>query len=593
MNNLPRWDLSSIYKDVDSEEFKKDIKRIMVWHNDLEKVLEEKSSSSFTLNQAEQILSSYEMMIDTYETLDSYVHALLTVNTTDKKAMQGIHDISEVGLLVHSTHVRFVAYLYENRDKITTAIPSHPYLHAYQYVLKELINEKSHMMSFSEEALAADLLRSGADAFSRLHEAITSTSSIEVDEVTKERKTANELRALAFNENREVRKNAYYHELALWKSQEIPLSFALNGVKGAASTLYEKRHYSDPLENALVQARISRSTLNAMIGAIEENLTVFHRYFKAKAHHLGLDILSFYDLFAPLGSEGTNYSYQDAKDIIVKEFSSFHPAMGIFAKSAFENNWIDFPSVYGKVGGAYCTSFPLRKETRILCNFDGSFDAVSTVAHELGHAYHDFITKDETSLLRHYPMTLAETASIFSQFIVFRGALEKSNKDESIALVEGFIQDATQTCLDILSRFYFEKDLFEKRAMGELSASELSDMMKDAQLRTYQDALNSEELHPYMWAVKGHYYSVDLPFYNFPYAFGQLFSLGLYREYENHKEGFSEKFDTLLNYTGKDEAAKVTLSANCDITGKEFWNESLAVVSSYVDTFCDLVGYYQ
>jgi pepF/M3 family oligoendopeptidase len=590
MNNLPRWDLSSIYVDTDSVEFKNDLHQIQLIYSDLEKLLNKDVEDSTFLNHLIQILSSYELIIDTFETLDAFAHALLTVNTTDKKAMQAVHDVSQEGLLVQRIQVELVSFLYEHSPRVLQAIKNNSFLTQYEYVLVELINEKHHMMSSQEEALAADLVRSGADAFSRLHEAITSTSSIVVDG---EEKTANELRALAFHEDRDVRKKAYDNELALWKRHALPLSFALNGVKGAASTLYERRKYEDPLENALLQARISREVLSAMMGAIEDNLAVFHQYFKAKAFYLGFDSLSFYDLFAPVGNEDSSYSFEEGANLIIKEFSSFHPAMGEFAQKAFEKNWIDSPSVYGKVGGAYCTSFPLRKETRILCNFDGSFDAVSTVAHELGHAYHDYITKDESALLRHYPMTLAETASIFSQFILFKGALSKSSKDRSISLIEGFLQDASQTCVDILSRFYFEKEVFEKRSGGELSADEFCDIMTEAQLKTYQDALNPHELHPYMWAVKGHYYSVDLPFYNFPYAFGQLFSLGLYKEYENNKDGFTDKFDTLLNYTGKDEAAKVTLSAHCDITKKEFWNDSLSVIKEYVDQFCHLVGYSQ
>ena len=588
MNNLPRWDLSSIHSDTDSIEFINDLKRIQLMHSLIEKLIKKEVEDESFLQHLIQLLSSFELLLDTFETLDAYASALLTVNTSDKKAMQAVHDVSKAGLFVQSIQVELVSFLYDHKDIVLPLVKSNSFLTQYEYVIQELINEKHHMMSLKEEALAADLMRSGADAFSRLHEAITSTSSVIVDG---EAKTANELRALAFHEDRSVRKKAYENELSLWKNQSLPLSFALNGVKGAASTLYERRNYTDPLDNALIQARISREVLDAMIGAIEDNLHVFHRYFKAKAHHLGLERLSFYDLFAPVGSEDSVYSFEQGAALIKKEFTAFHPAMGDFATRAFDNNWIDSPSVYGKVGGAYCTSFPLRKETRILCNFDGSFDAVSTVAHELGHAYHDFITKDESALLRHYPMTLAETASIFSQFILFKGALSNSITDGRISLIEGFLQDASQTCVDILSRFYFEREVFKRREKGELSASEFCDIMRDAQLKTYQDGLNPEELHPYMWAVKGHYYSADLPFYNFPYAFGQLFSLGLYKEYETKPEGFADKFDTLLNYTGKDEAAKVTLSAECDITTKEFWNESISVIETYVNEFSHLVGY--
>ncbi len=588
MDKLPRWNLSSIYSDTESGEFRDDLKRVSLMHTEIVALINTNDASLIFLDRLIQILSSFELLGDTFETLNAYAYALLSVNTADKKAMQAVHDVSEASLAVQSTKVELVSFLYEHKEEVLKAIKNNSFLTQYEYVIVELIDEKKHQMSKKEENLAADLIRSGADAFSRLHEAITSTSYTIVDG---EKKTANELRSLAFHSDRSVRKKAYEHELALWKTQELPLSFALNGVKGAASTLYERRNYRDPLENGLLQARINQEVLDAMIGSIEESLEVFNRYFKAKAYYLNLPVLSFYDLFAPVGATKSTYSFEEGANLIIKEFTSFHLAMGEFAKKAFDQNWIDSPSVYGKVGGAYCTSFPLRKETRILCNFDGSFDAVSTVAHELGHAYHDYITKDESALLRQYPMTLAETASIFSQFILFKGALSNSSKEESISLIEGFLQDASQTCVDILSRFYFEKEVFDKRKMGELSGDDFCRIMKESQLKAYQDGLNPDELHPYMWAVKGHYYSVDLPFYNFPYAFGQLFSLGLYKEYEKHPSGFTDRFDTLLNFTGKDEAIKVTLTAHCDITKKEFWKESIGVIENYVDQFCNLVGY--
>ena len=361
-------------------------------------------------------------------------------------------------------------------------------------------------------------------------------------------------------------------------------------MKGTTITLDKKRGYKDPLERSVKQARITDTVLEALIGSIESYLPMFRRYLKAKAKLMGLPKLAFFDLFAPVGLTQQKYSCDAAKEFIIENFSAFHLPLGEFAKMAFEKQWIDAESRVGKVGGAYCTSMPLRKETRVLCNFDHSFDSVSTIAHELGHAYHDKVTSELPALLRNYPMTLAETASIFSQFIIFQGALKHANTDERLSLIEGFLQDSTQVCVDILSRFYFEKDVFEKRVHGDIMADELSRMMVDAQKRSYGDVLEETLLHPYMWAVKSHYYSSGLSYYNYPYAFGQLFGLGVYQLSQDYDD-FGARYDQLLHTTGMYSAPEVTAKIGCDITTEEFWKKSLDLINTYVDEFCQLCDY--
>ncbi|MGD1833809.1 MAG: M3 family oligoendopeptidase [Sphaerochaetaceae bacterium] len=587
MSTLPCWDLESIYPESDDTLFNADIASLSSAALEIETLVSSKQTASFDDIVFKKLISLYETMLDTYETIDAYANALLSVNTADERAVRKVNDAGKAGLTVQRIHVAVVEFMYLHRTEVEQLL-QRPSWDSYRYVISLLLDEKQHLMSSEMEDLAADLNRSGSDAFTRLHEAVTSSASIEMDG---EKKTVIELRAMAFAPDRKVRKKAFSKELELLKEHETALAFALNGVKGTALTLYGRRNYSDALENALKQSRISRKVLDAMISSIEDHRSMFERYFTVKAHYLGLDRLSFYDLFAPVGESASSYTFAEARSVIIDRFSSFHPQMGSFAKMAFEKGWIDSAPHAGKVGGAYCTSFPSRKETRILCNYDGSFDALSTVAHELGHGYHDWVTKDLPALQRHYPMTLAETASIFSQFIIFQGVLENNSGPESITFIESFLSDASQTCIDILSRFYFEQELFEKRKEGELSPQKLCDLMTDAQKRSYGNGLKEEDLHPYMWAVKGHYYSVDLPFYNFPYAFGQLFSLGLYREYEKDRENFPQRFDALLRLTGVDKAEKVTESAACDITDRRFWDESLSVVGKYIDRFCDLTGY--
>lgn len=589
MQHLPHWNLDSIYPGITSREFARDLASIAPLVERLDTQLADTQPD--IVSWLSTLLETYQELLDTTETLYAYASALLTVNTNDEAAMRGLNQVEEVSLAVKGVHVRFINALALRKDAVRDTVAAGAPLKVYGFVIEELLQEQEHTMSEAEEDLAADLNRSGTDAWGRLQEAISSNADVLWDETTGERKTVIQLRALAFEADRDIRKRAFEAELSVWKRHEIAFAYALNGVKGTTISLDKRRGYRDPLQRATMQARISDEVLHALIGTIEKNLTVFNKYLRAKAHALGLERLAFYDLFAPVGELDTRYSYDEARNFIIDNFSRFHPPLGTFATSAFDEMWIDSEPRAGKVGGAYCTPFPLHRETRILANFDHSFDGVSTLAHELGHAYHDHVTSDLPALLRHYPMTLAETASIFSQFIIFQGALHTSDSRGQVALIESFLQDATQTCVDILSRFYFEREVFAQRVEGDLMADQFSHLMFEAQKATYGDALDETALHPYMWAVKGHYYSSELSFYNFPYAFGQLFGLGVYALSEREGEGFGSRYDELLVRTGQDTAPAVTESIGCDITKEAFWQQSVDVIASYVEWFCELTGY--
>jgi oligoendopeptidase F len=232
---------------------------------------------------------------------------------------------------------------------------------------------------------------------------------------------------------------------------------------------------------------------------------------------------------------------------------------------------------------------PKAGESRILANFDGSFDGLFTLAHELGHGYHGWVLKDLPYIQQDYPMTLAETASIFCETIVFNRALESSTSDDRLAVLELFLQSATQVIVDILSRYKFEAAVFERREKGDLSPEELCELMLEAQRETYGDGLDAKLMHPYMWAVKSHYYSADLSFYNFPYAFGQLFGLGLYATYATDVHEFPARYKELLQSTGQKTANEVTKSAGFDIEDSAFWQSGIDVIAERANEFAALV----
>ncbi len=581
MSVLPTWDLDPIYPGCTSKEFQHDLDWVVSSSKELEtKLLEGKED-------LQDLISFYELILDHLENLDAYSSACLTTDTSNEQYLRAVSQSEEASLVVQHMQVVFLNFLATRSDEILQKTGEGGDLESYRFPLQELLEVQRHQMSEELEDLANDLARSGTDAFSRLQEALSSSVSTAWDEESE--KTVIQLRNEAFNADREVRKRAFEKELEIWKTYEVAFASSLNGVKGTTLTLDARRGYESPLQRSLMQSRITQPILDALITTLEKNLPLFRGYLFNKAKVLGIETCAFYDLFAPVGSEEQHFTYDQAHSFIVEQFSAFDPEMGRFADHAFKARWIDPESRKGKVGGAYDTAFPLAKQSRILSNFDFSYNGVSTLAHELGHAWHDSVVLKKSHLLRTYPMTLAETASIFSEFLVFQGALQRSEKEGRLALVEHFLQEATQVCVDILSRYYFERDVFSKRVEGDLSATTFSSLMEEAQRKTYGDALSV--YHPYMWAVKGHYYSSDLSFYNYPYAFGQLFALGLWAKSQQEKGDFPASYKALLGATGSMSAADVAQLMDIDLSDVRFWQEGMDVIASYAGEFSDAISH--
>jgi len=396
------------------------------------------------------------------------------------------------------------------------------------------------------------------------------------------------VRNLAYDPDRETRRAAYEAEIAAWQRAALPLAASLNGVKGEVNTLALRRKWGSALDEALYDSNIDRETLDAMMQAAHESFPDFCRYFHAKARALGIERLAWYDIFAPVGADNRAWSYGDATDFIVEQFGAYSQKMSDFAARAFREEWIDAEPRPGKRDGAFCMGVQ-REVSRVFLNYKPSFGSVSTLAHELGHGYHNFVKAQRTMIQKATPMTLAETASIFCETIVQHAAMKNASTEEQIALLESSLQRSAQVVVDITSRFLFEKRVYEKRLQRELSVDEFNNLMLGAQRETYGDGLDQEKLHPYMWAVKPHYYRPELSFYNFPYMFGHLFGLGLYARYMEEPEAFKQDYDDLLSSTGLDDAATLASRFGIDIRTPDFWRSSFDIVRGEIAQFEQLV----
>ncbi|MFA6506299.1 MAG: M3 family oligoendopeptidase [Treponemataceae bacterium] len=596
---LPRWNLGPLYASFDAPEYARDRELLAELSAQLLVELDTPfpQETSAAGVRVKRVLVLLEKAGDLAENVGAYAYAVYSTDTRNASALAAINAAEERALPLERAAVLFRTRLTEIAHLVPALVEDGSFA-PYAFFFAEQIELASKQMSGELEDLAADLARTGADAWSRLHEAVSSTASSPWPRDGAEgRKTVVALRSLAFDSDRSVRADAFRAELDAWKAAEIPIAAALNGVKGSYLIVNTRRGWRDALEKSAYQARISVQTLDSLIASLEESLPVFRRYLKAKARLLGVPACAFYDLFAPVGETGRKWSYDQSRAFIIDRFSAFDSGMGAFAGHAFDASWIDAEPREGKVGGAYCMDFPIKGDSRILCNYEGSFSSLTTLAHELGHAWHHEQLKDLPRTLSAYPMTLAETASIFAETVVFESALSecrgRNAAGELLGLLEINLQDSCQVIVDILSRFYFERSVFARRASGELSPADFCSLMVDAQKATYGDAVDPQALHPYMWAVKGHYYSGDLAFYNFPYAFGLLFGLGLYARYEKEGAAFATDYRALLRMTGSAGAVDVGRKAGFDMENIDFWRSGISVIAARVEEFERLCGQVQ
>jgi len=541
-----------------------------------------------TIRTFEEVVNRLNAVLDETLTLNAYISCFVSTNTQDTLAQARLSELQQPLVSLRQLGTRFTAWI--GSLDVEALLERSQVAKEHAYMLSKAKTRAAHLMTPPEETLAAELNVSGGTAWAKLHGDVTSQLSVPVElEGAKQDLPMSMIRNLAYDADRTVRKQGYEAELAGWKQVAVPLAAALNSIKGEVITLGRHRHWPTPLDASLFDSNIDREMLEAMLTAAQESFPDFRCYLHAKARALNLPRLAWYDLFAPIGEEDKVWEYEEATQFIVQQFGTFSSRLSDFAARAFREQWIDAEPRPGKVDGAFCT--PLRQdESRVFANFKPSYGGVSTLAHELGHGYHNLNLAQRTALQQETPMTLAETASIFCETIIRHAAMQDASTEEQIAILEASLQGSCQVVVDITSRFLFEQRVFERRKQRELSVAELNALMVEAQSETYGDGLDGSTLHPYMWAMKPHYYSSEFSFYNYPYMFGLLFGLGLYARFQKDPDGFKKGYDDLLSQTGLADAATLAAQFGINIRSVDFWRASLDIIRADIAQFEKLIA---
>ncbi len=584
---MGKWNLDILYTGLDTEEYKSDYER-------LESLIPELARLANVCNEksAAELLTDYvklnEEISGLVEKLAIYCNLRYSANTRDTDAASSLGRIMQA-MSATAAPTAVIEKAISEIDDLESVIDATPALHEFRYLITNIKRDSRYLLSDKEETILAKLDLSGASAWSDLQSSLTSGVKVKYEG---EDITLSAVRNLAYSPDADVRRKAFEAEIAAYDSIKDAVAFALNSIKLQVLTVCELRGYESPLAKSLYQSRMKRETLDALIGAMQEYLPAFRKYLKAKAKALGHDgALPFCDLFAPIGKSDKTFTVEDAKSYLLNIFAKFDTELHDMVKCAFENEWIDFFPREGKVGGAFDCGVPSAKQSRVLTNFDGAFSDVVTLAHELGHSFHDRQVFSHSVLNQGYSMPVAETASTFNEVLVMETAIaEATDKEEKLALIESQLMDTCQIIVDIYSRFLFEASVFENRPNEFMSADRMCELMTNAQKKAYGDGLDESSLHPYMWLCKGHYYSGGLSFYNYPYAFGGLFARGLYAKYKAEGESFVNTYKAMLKATSVCDVEECAMIAGIDLTDKNFWRQGLQSISDRIDEFCELIG---
>lgn len=578
------WNLDVIYRGFDDPAFAADMEK-------LEKLVKDYAAFAGELDRQTPLdglkkgIALEEALTVLTAKLGEYASLRQSVNTRDAEAGSRLGQVMQRISGAAGAQAAWREWVSKIPD-LMVLVAGDETLKDYTFLFERLLRNSTHLLGSLGEQISARLSMSGSSAWSDLQGYLTSTVPVSYNGGTT---NLSAIRNLAYDPDPAVRKAAYEAELSCYDRIKDSVAFALNSIKLETISDCQLRGYGSPLDRTLEQSDMKRQTLDAMLGAMEEYMPKFRQYLRAKGKALGHENgLPWYDLFAPMGKSAAQYTAEDAKRILVELFSTFDQELADMVARAFDESWIDFYPRDGKTGGAFCAGVESIGQSRILTNFDGTFGSIVTLAHELGHAFHNQCIRTHRPLNRDYSMPVAETASTFNECVVMAAAIRQAKShDEELALIESQLQDVTQIICDIYSRYLFESMVLENREQQFMDADTLCGMMLKAQEQSYGDGLAPDFRHPYMWICKSHYYGAT--FYNFPYAFGGLFARGLYAQYQREGAAFVPKYKKLLRTTTVATAEDVAQVAGIDLTDKEFWRSALQTVAQQIDLVCGLL----
>ena len=586
------WDLEVFFPGGSSSpEFTKHLEETGVKIEEFTKTVKEYAPSDGITDRktVRNLIDMFEGTVQKIRQAGAFVSCLQAQNMHDKDADALRGKVTELSASFQNGLTIFDGKLSQYENDQWKLLLEDEKLHELSFVLTERRTNAVQRLSEKEEMLINKLSVDGYHGWGQMYDTVVGSMQIPFEENGHVSYLSVGQAANKFSHpNREVRQKVFAEWEKAWNEKGALLSKTLNHLAGFRLNTYEMRNWDNVLKEPLEYNRMDEKTLTAMWRVISNNKKPLVEFLNRKAKLLGLEKLSWFDVDAPIGKTETKMTYQEGAEFILDHFAKFGEEMTSFAKTAFENNWIEAEDRQGKRPGGFHTYFPESAQSRIFMTYSGTPSNVSTLAHELGHGFHTYAMKDMHTLNRNYAMNVAETASTLAEMIVSDAAVKNaSSEEEKLVLLEDKIQRSVALLMNIHARFIFETSFYEERRKGLVSKERLNELMVTAQKEAFGDAL--EEYHPSFWGSKLHFYITGVPFYNFPYTFGYLFSLGIYAKAIQEGKGYEEKYIALLKDTASmtvEELAKKHLDV--DLTDDAFWASAIKVCIEDVEEFLAL-----
>ena len=517
----------------------------------------------------------------------TYITTALSIDAKDANAGSIMPTLQQIGAELSQALTPMEVFLNRVRPEFVTILITDPVLAEMAFLLTHGRKLRDQLLSVAEENLITGLAVSGLHSWGNLYTTLAGTLKCSIHgESMGLAKAAN----LQGAPQRATRMAAWQATRNAWLGHQETAAAIVNAINGWRLEETQKRatirelHY---LDKSCHQSRIERTTLNALMQTTYQQRSIGQRALKAMAKVLDIPQMAPWDLNAPAPSLGEpeTISFDAAITLIADAFRQLTPEMGDFAVMMAEKGWIDGKPTPNRATGAYCTRFAAPREPRIFMSYAGTMTNVITLAHELGHAWHNWVMRDLPLMKTYYSMTLAETASIFAETLVRDALLQRAETPaQKLEILWQDAQSAAVFLLNIPARFEFEKQLVEARKQGVAIAPKLKTMMTNSWQLWYEDSLS--EYDDMFWATKLHFSISQLGFYNYPYLFGYLFSLGIYAQQPSYGQDFNALYTQILRDTGSMTAEElVAHHLQQDISQPQFWEASLKIVEQSVASF--------
>lgn len=592
----PTWDLESVFPGGSAspqfKAFREKVKAELADADRQVKSLSPKLDSS-SREAWKNFIVTWQDLHEKLELIRPFGGCLIAQNVADNQAQSIVGEADQLVSEWEKLKTILEAWSIAQTDTAWNDLVSDSALIGFKFYLNELREVARHKMPVDRESLALDLAVNGYHAWNRLYDRMAGDLrvSIEVRGETKE-VSLGQLVSIMDDPDRSIRKRAFEKMAEAWQSRADMAAMTLNAQAGFRLALYKHRGWNTPLFEPLLLNRLSQQSLDAMWHVVARETKRLAPYIEAKKKLLGIDKFRWYDEFATVGEVHRKWPFNEAAEFVISNCRSFSDHLADYCRLAVDKRWIEAEDRPGKAGGAFCTTFGIHRQSRVFMTYSGTYDNLSTLAHELGHAYHSYVLRDKAWLAGAYPMGLAETASIFNELLTTDSALASAqSRDERLMLLDQLLMQSYVFFTDVHCRYLFDRAFYAERAKRILDKDALSELMVNAQREAYQGLLSDDGHHPLFWCSKMHFFITDTPFYNFPYVFGFLFAGGVYDRARQEGKSFADKYRDLLADTGSMTTEQVAMKhLGVDLTREEFWAAAVDRSLSKVDEFVKLAN---